>query len=384
MVLSVCEALSNVKEVEEAELGLSLRVSLVRIPLLSAFSNSSGTMLSRNALILQLTEGGMEAVSECVTEETSSCTGEDNGTALRVIKSKFAGELRADLPSPRGFLESVEGVAGHQMAKAAVEMLLWDYRAKLEGVPLDKALGGSRGYADAGIAIGLGREDDVKARVEAALRRGYRRIKVKINRERASKTLGAIREAFPNVPLSADANACFELPRDMARLKRLDKFELQYLEQPLAYDDLTGHARLAREMSTPICLDESVTTPERASQALEIGAAKVINLKPGRVGGLTTSMEIARLARARRAHVWVGGMLETGVGRAFNVALASQRQIDYPGDTSPNDRYFGRDLVKNPFKMRDGRVRPNRGRGAGVELDRDFLASVTLRSWKVF
>ena len=363
---------------------MSFLVSLVRMPLISAFSSSGGTMLERNALILQLAHGGTEALSECVTEETPSCTGEDNKTALRVIRDVLAGPVRPGPPSPQRFLDAVEGVKGHQMAKAAVEMLLWDYRAKVDGVPLDEALGGSRGYADAGIAIGLGREGDVRARVGAALERGYKRIKVKIDREGAFKTLAAVRDAFPEIPLSADANACFELPRDIAALRRIDRFELQYLEQPLGYDDLPDHSRLAKEISTPICLDESVTTLERAREALETGAAKVINIKPGRVGGLKVSMEIARLARAMGAHVWVGGMLETGVGRAFNVALASQREVDYPGDTSPNDRYFERDLAKNPFKMRGGRVRPNGGRGIGVELDRDLLASVTLKSWKVF
>jgi O-succinylbenzoate synthase len=341
-------------------------------------------MLARNALILQLAHGGTEALSECVTDETPSCTGEDNETAMHAI-SGFAEGLRADPPpSPGEFLDAVEGVGGHQMAKAAVEMLLWDYRAKVDGVPLDEALGGSRGYADAGIAIGLAREGEVRAPVEAALERGYKRIKVKIDKEGALETLGAIRDAFPEIPLSADANACFEIPRDVALLKRIDRFELQYLEQPLGYDDLPDHSRLAKEISTPICLDESVTTLVRARVALETGAAKVINIKPGRVGGLKVAMEIARLAESMGANVWVGGMLETGVGRAFNVALASQREVDFPGDTSPNDRYFERDLAKNPFKMQDGRVRPNRGTGIGVELDRNFLASVTLRSWKVF
>jgi O-succinylbenzoate synthase len=377
-------AAQTLKRAGAAEFGLSFLVNLVRMPLISAFSSSAGTMLARNALILQLAQGGTEALSECVTEETPSCTGEDNKTALRVIREVLAGRVRPGPPSPEEFLDAVEGVKGHQMAKAAVEMLLWDYRSKVEGVPLDEALGGSRGYADAGIAIGLGREGEVRARVGAALERGYKRIKVKIDREGAFKTLAAVRDAFPEIALSADANACFELPRDIAALRRIDRFELQYLEQPLGYDDLPDHSRLAKEISTPICLDESVTTLVRARDVLETGAAKVINIKPGRVGGLKVAMEIARLAESMGAHVWVGGMLETGVGRAFNVALASQREVDYPGDTSPNDRYFERDLAKNPFKMQDGRVRPNRGRGIGVELDRDFLASVTLRSWKVF
>ncbi|MDA4115086.1 MAG: o-succinylbenzoate synthase [Thaumarchaeota archaeon] len=363
---------------------MSLRVSLVKMPLLSAFTNSGGTMLSRNALILQLTHGGTEALSECVTDENPSCTGEDNESALRAIKSRFADMLRAGPPSPGRFLDSVEGVKGHQMAKAAVEMLLWDYRAKVDGTTLNEALGGSRGYADAGVAIGLGAEGEVRAQVSAALERGYKRIKVKIDRKGAYRTLGAIRDAFPEIPLSADANACFELPRDMAALRRIDRFGLQYLEQPLGYDDLAGHSALAKEMSTPICLDESVTTLERASEALEMGAASVINVKPGRVGGLTVAMEIARLARASGAHVWVGGMLETGVGRAFNVALASQREVDYPGDTSPNDRYFERDLAKNPFKMRGGRIRPNSGPGIGVQLDREFIERIALKKWVLF
>ena len=363
---------------------MSFRVSLVRMPLLSAFSNSGGTMLARNALILQLAQGGTDAFSECVTDETLSCTREDNGTALQFIKEALGDALGGEPPAPGEFLEAAKGVSGSQMAKAAVEMLLWDYRAKASGRPLDKLLGESRGYAEAGIALGLGREGEVTSRIEGALKRGYRRIKVKIDREGAFETLKGIRDAFPEIPLSADANGCFELRRDLTTLKSIDRFGLQYLEQPLGYDDLLDHSRLAKEISTPICLDETVTTLKRAEEVLDIGAAKVINIKPGRVGGLTVAMEIARLARASGAHVWVGGMLETGVGRAFNVALASQRQVDYPGDTSPNDRYFGRDLVKNPFEMEHGRVRPNRGAGIGVELDRDFLATVTRKSWKIF
>ena len=362
---------------------MSFRVSLVRMPLLSAFSNSGGTMTARNAMILQLTHDGKDAFSECVADEAPSCTHEDNVTALRFIKARGA-DVRGEPPAPREFLEATKGVEGNQMAKAAVEMLLWDYRSKAEGLPLDKELGESRGYAEAGIALGLGRMGDVRSRIEDSLERGYKRIKVKIERKGAFETLKGLRDAFPEIPLSADANGCFELRRDISTLKQIDRFGLQYLEQPLGFDDLKDHSRLAKEISTPICLDESVTTVERAEEALEIGAAKVINIKPGRVGGLAVAMEIAGLARAKGAHAWVGGMLETGIGRAFNVAPASQRRVDYPGDTSPNDRYFGRDLVDNPFEMKDGRVVPNLGAGIGIELDRDFFAKVTLKSWEIF
>lgn len=358
-------------------------MSLVRMPLLSSFSNSGGTMLARNALILRLAHEGTEALSECVTDESPSCTGEDNETALRFIQDVLAELLRAGPPTPAKFLASVGRVKGHQMAKAAVEMLLWDYQAKVDGLPLDAALGGSRGYADAGIAIGLGRGEEVVARVGAAVAKGYRRVKVKIDREGALLTLRGVRDAFPDVPLSADANACFSLPKDLELLRGIDRFGLEYLEQPLGLDALADHSRLAKEISTPICLDESVTTLEGAREALEIGAASVINVKPGRVGGLAVAMEIVRLARESKAHVWVGGMLETGVGRAFNVALASQRLVDYPGDTSPNDRYFEKDLVRNPFEMDHGRVRPSRGKGIGVELDRGRLTRYAVRAWKV-
>jgi o-succinylbenzoate synthase len=354
------------------------------MPLLSAFSNSGETKLARNALILQLAHDGVEAFSECVTDTTPSCTKEDNDTALKTIRGKFAAGLQGRPPAPWEFLEAAKRVGGSQMAKAAVEMLLWDYQSKVSGLPLDKALGVSRGYADAGVALGLAGEAEMRSRVEGALERGYKRVKVKIDRKDALGTLKSMRDAFPDIPLSADANACFELPRDLATLKRIDRFELQYIEQPLGQDELAEHSRLAKEISTPICLDESVTTLEQAQEVLDTGAAKVINIKPGRVGGLSVALEIARLARAKGAHVWVGGMLETGVGRAFNVALASQRLVDYPGDTSPNDRYFARDLVKNPFAMKDGRVRPNSGAGCGVEIDRVALESVTLKSWKVF
>ncbi len=363
---------------------MSFRVSLVRIPLLSVFSSSRGSVAARSALILQLSQDGVEAFSECVTEKEVSSTGEDNASALRLIRKVLGGKIRGHPPSPTVFLQVAKRVRGNPMAKAAVEMLLWDYEAKAAGRPLDEVLGDSRGYADAGIALGLVPVGELITRIDEALGRGYRRIKVKIDRKSALERLGQIRDSFPEIRLSADANGCFTLRRDIATLKRIDKFDLQYLEQPLAPPGLFGHSKLAEKVSTPICLDESVTTLESAEEAIGLGAARVINIKPGRVGGLHVAMDITRIAREAGVNVWVGGMLETGVGRAFNVALASQRQVDLPGDTSPNDRYFERDIVKNPFAMRDGRVKPNQGPGIGVKMDGEFLRTVTVGSWKVF
>jgi O-succinylbenzoate synthase len=233
-----------------------------------------------------------------------------------------------------------------------------------------------------GISLGIDRREVTLKRVGDAIKRGYKRVKVKIERGKEYEIVKSVRDAFPDVPLSADANSCYR-PRDSSALKRLDRFGLVYLEQPLEHDDLLDHAKLAKEISTPICLDESITSPDRARQAFEIGAAQVVNIKPGRVGGLVRSLEIARIARKLGGHAWVGGMLETGVGRAFNIGLASTRLVDYPGDTSPNDKYFARDIVSNPFRMEGGRIRPNAGPGIGVEIDEAWLERMTKRRWKL-
>lgn len=360
---------------------MNLRASLVRLPLLSPFTNSRETVRSREALLLEYGNGRVHAYAECVTDRSRSSTGEDNETAIPAMRA-LAKALRGGPMGPREFLAATEHVNGNPMAKGAVEALLWDYRSKVEGRPLDDMLGSSKGRAEAGIALGMGRVGEVRSQVEESLDLGYKRVKVKIDRRGAVGLLGSLREAFPSAPLSADANGCFSL-KDLDVLKKLDRFELEYLEQPLAQDDLRGHSRLSREISTPLCLDESVTGLETAREVLDLAAASVINVKPGRVGGVSVAIDIARLARARGAHAWVGGMLETGVGRALNVALASQREFDYPGDTSPNARYFERDIVRNPFEMRSGTIRPNKGPGLGVELDRGAMRRATLKTWKI-
>ena len=361
---------------------MSLTVNRIRLPFLYPFTTSFGTEKSRDGMILRLETGGITAFGECVTSTGPFYSYEDNATALHIIKDYLAPMIK-DGPSPAEFMKRSEHIRGHNMAKAAIEMLLWDLLAKRAGRPVFRSLGPSKGYADVGISIGIDKPEATNQRVEQAIKRGYKRVKVKIERGREYQIVKSVRDAFPEIPLSADANSCFTL-KDLPALKRLDRFGLVYLEQPLEHDDLLDHATLARELSTPVCLDESISTVEKARQALEVGACSVINIKPGRLGGLTNSLEVAKLTRKRGGHVWVGGMLETGIGRAFNVSFASLKLIDYPGDTSPNDKYFARDLVKNPFTMSQGRMRPNRGPGIGVEVDEEFLASSTVKTWKLF
>ena len=348
----------------------------MRLPLLSPFTTSFGTEVARSGLVLSLESVAANAYAECVAFDNPYYSYEDNQTALHIIRDHLV-KMIVDIPRPSEFLSRADRIKGHNMAKAAVEMLLWDYHSKKEQKPLHKMLGDSKGYADVGVSIGIDEPSRMVESVSQAMKRGYKRIKVKIEKGKEIDIVSSIRKAHPDVPLSADANSCYSIG-DVRLLARLDRYDLEYIEQPLEHDDLIDHAKLRRKISTPICLDESIASVDKARQAFEIGAADVINIKPGRVGGLTESLAIAELARRKGGHVWVGGMLETGIGRSFNIALASSKLIDLPGDTSPNDKYFARDIVKNPFTMRDGRIKPNSGPGIGVMIDESYLRRVTV------
>lgn len=361
---------------------MSFKISLVDLPFLAPFTTSFGTEAERKALILEFRSDGIRAFGECVTSEGPFYSYEDNQTSLHVIRDHLASILKKK-PTPDEFMAESEHIRGHNMAKAAVEMLLWDYHSKLAGRPLVRALGPSKGYADVGISLGIDKPAVTIERVAQAIKRGYKRVKVKIDRGKEYEIVRSVRDSFPDIPLSADANSCYTL-KDLPALKRIDRFGLVYLEQPLEHDDLLDHASLAKELSTPICLDESISSVEKARHALDIGACQVINIKPGRLGGFTNSLQVAKLARKHGGHVWVGGMLETGIGRSFNVSFASLKLVDYPGDTSPNDKYFAKDIVKNPFAMEAGRIRPNAGPGIGVDLDEGFFDRSTVESWKIF
>lgn len=354
---------------------LSLMCYNVRIPLLIPFTTSFGTTAVRDALIFDLYDGNIHAYSESVTSPIPDYGYEDNTTVMHIVKD-FLSDQILDLPEPSEFVNRVTNIKGHNMAKAAMEMLLWDYHSKLKGVPLHKALGESRGYAGVGVSIGMTSRDNLLKLVGEALAKGYKRIKVKIEKGRETDILSSVRERFPDIPLSADANCGYDM-NDVEILKKIDRYDLEYLEQPLGRNDIVEHSRLARELSTPLCLDESIESGHDAEIALETGACNIINIKPGRVGGLTESLRIAKIAKERNGHTWIGGMLETGIGRAFNVSMASCSVIDFPGDTSPNERYFSKDIVKNPFTMKSGAITPSEGAGTGVIVDMEELARRT-------
>ncbi len=358
-----------------------LTYSKISIPLVKPFKTSFGTQLNRDAVLLMYREGETRAFAEAVTDDAPLYGYEDNFTVLHVINDHLRGIFSPDL-EPEKFNEKARAIRGHNMAKGAMEMLLWDINAKREGKPLHKFLGKSKGQADVGISIGMSTVDDELKTIEQSLKLGYRRIKVKIEKGYNTELLKAIRERFGDIPLSVDANQGFTRG-DFKLLKRLDEFNLLYIEQPLPLEDINGHTQLRKEMKTPICLDESIESVESATNAIERDAVDVINIKPGRVGGLQNSLDIMEKAKENGVRIWIGGMLETGIGRSFNVSLASNVLVNMPGDTSPNSRYFVKDITNEVFTMEDGRITPLDGPGIGVSLDYEFLNRVQVEGGRL-
>ncbi|MGH2723221.1 MAG: o-succinylbenzoate synthase [Actinomycetota bacterium] len=331
----------------------------VRLPLVRPFTTSFGTTAVKEAILVRAIGGdGAEGWGESVAMEHPLYSGEWNDGAWLVLRDYLAPAAVAGWPA---------GIQGHAMARAAVEVALVDLRLRREGIPLAAHLGGVRDRVPCGVSLGLEEDlDDLLELVGRFVDAGYRRVKLKIEPGRDLDVVRAVRASFPEVPLSADANAAYT-EETAGMLPALDELGLEYLEQPLPEDDLLGHARLQQRMATPVCLDETITSPAVARNAIELGACRVINVKLGRVGGLAASVAIHDLARQAGVPLWCGGMLETGVGRAANVALAAMPGFTLPGDTSASDRYFERDLT-DPFVVEpDGTMRVPEGPGIGVE-----------------
>jgi o-succinylbenzoate synthase len=265
------------------------------------------------------------------------------------------------------------------MAKAAIEMAILDAQLRARGESFGKYFGASRAAVDAGVSVGIhGTIPELLETVGDYIEQGYRRIKLKIKPGWDVEPVRAVRERFGNVPLQVDANTAYSLS-DAAHLAELDAFNLLLIEQPLPEEQVLAHAELAKSVRTPICLDESITSAQAAADAIQLGACRIINIKPGRVGGYLEARRIHDLCAEHGVPVWMGGMLETGIGRAGNVAMAAMPNFTLPGDTSASDRYYHRDITA-PFVLRDGRLDVPARPGLGVEVDLEFLDSIT--HWK--
>ncbi|HEY0303983.1 MAG TPA: o-succinylbenzoate synthase, partial [Longimicrobiales bacterium] len=344
---------------------------------------SSGVVSERRILLLQLRDvDGNTAWSECVAGEHPNYSPETIDTAWLAIEAWIAPRLLGNSIEHDRIYDLLEqDIRGHDMAKAGVEMGCWALTAARQQVSLSKLLGGIRPQVEVGISIGI--QDSADALVERAQRaheQGYRKIKLKIMPGRDIAYVAAVRRTLPHAHLMADANNAYHL-EDADHLAQLDAFDLMMIEQPLDHMDVVQHAALQRRLRTPICLDESITSVLRARDMIELGSGRIINIKPGRVGGFTSSLRIHDLAQQHGVPVWCGGMLESGVGRAYNVALASLPNFSLPGDLSPSARYWERDIVNPEWTMSDdGLVTvPREVVGIGVDVDLDRVDNLTVR-----
>ncbi len=358
----------------------------IRLALKEPFRISSGIVTERRILLLELTDAsGVVGWGECVAGEQPNYSPETIDTAWWAIREWLAPRiLDRELDGPEvvfGILE--QNVRGHNMAKAAIEMGCWDVGARLAGVSLSKLLGGTRDRVATGISIGIQPSPGALVeRAQRALDQGYRKIKVKIQPGQDVEYVRAVRQALgSDVHLMADANTAYTLA-DTEHLAELDAFDLIMIEQPLGRDDLVRHAELQKRLRTPLCLDESITDVDRAVDMIVLRSGRIINIKPGRVGGFTVSKAIHDLCQTNDVPVWCGGMLESGVGRAHNVALASLPNFKLPGDLSPSARYWTQDIVTPEWTMdADGMVHvPLDKPGIGVVVDKDHVEKITVKS----
>lgn len=350
-----------------------------RLPLVAPFRASYGAESARDVLLIEVEGPDGAGWGECVamTEPLYSPEYVDGAQAL--IRAHLLPRLAAAGPSVHasdvaGLLRPVKG---HPMAKAALEMAFLDADLRPVGQSLASCLGATRTMVPAGVSVGIAASvgellDEVGGYVEE----GYARVKLKIQPGWDVEPVASIRERFgPDLLLQVDGNGAYRRA-DAPHLARLDEYGLLFIEQPLADDDLAGHAELARLLATPVCLDESITSVAGALDAIDRGACSVVNIKPGRVGGYLEAKRMHDVCRARGVAVWCGGMLETGLGRAGNLALAALPGFTLPGDLSASARYFHRDLTE-PFVLEDGQLRVPTGPGLGVSPDPAFLAQVT-------
>ncbi|MBN9187494.1 MAG: o-succinylbenzoate synthase [Microbacterium sp.] len=357
--------------------GFELRV--LHIPLVSPFTTSFGTETVREVIVVRaLTpdgDGWGEIVTQAAPLYSSEYTQSAWDVALRFLAPAI---LDARTLAPEQVAGVLEPFVGHRMAKAGLELAVLDAALRAEGRAFGEYLGAVRDTVPSGVSVGL--QADPAALVERVggyLDEGYVRIKIKIKPGRDVADTAAVRDAFGAIPLQVDANSAYTLA-DADLLAELDRFDLLLIEQPLQEDDLVDHAALARRLRTPVCLDESIVSAKAATDAIALRAAAVVNVKAGRVGGYLEAVRVHDVCRDAGIPVWCGGMLETGIGRAANAALAALPGFTLPGDVSASSRFYARDIVTEPAVLEDGHVRVPTGPGLGIEIDQVALDDVTV------
>ena len=353
--------------------------------LVSPFVTSMGTEYDEEHIIVRVDGEGVTGWGESVAEGTPYYSYETVPTAWHILSDfLIPSVLNIDITGAEEALKLYSRVRGHMMAKAGLEAAIWDAIAKSKGISLSKLLGGTRPKVDVGVSIGIQSDENLLIKkVESYLSEGYKRIKIKIAPGNDIRFIDALRREFPDILLQVDANSAYTLD-DIDLFRKMDSFKLILIEQPLGYEDIFDHSKLQREINTPVCLDESIHSLDDTRAAIELGSCRIINIKPGRVGGFTESKLIHDYCASKNVPVWHGGMLESGIGRAGNVALASLPNFTLPGDISASKRYYKQDIVEPEFVVNaDGTMDVPVKPGIGVEVNMKMLKKVTVRS-KVF
>lgn len=359
-----------------------LELREVRMRLKSPFQTSLGVTTHRRILLVRVFDrAGATGYGECVAAENPYYSPETIDTAWIVTTKYIAPALvAARVSGAREVRDALAHIRGNRMAIGGVEAAIWDLEAKLMDVPLWRHIGGTRAEIASGVSIGL--QETTGALLEKVRREiesGYQRIKIKIEPGRDLDLVHAVRDEFPDATLSVDANSAYRLGPDAALLEALDDHDLLMIEQPLAAGDLVDHAALQRRIRTSICLDESIEGPSDARHAHELGSCRIINIKLGRVGGFSDAIAIEAFAREHAMPVWCGGMLESGVGRAHNIALSTLAGFTLPGDVSASERYWEEEIIEPPVTVSDqGTIRAPEAPGIGFEVDERRVESLTV------
>ena len=353
----------------------------IQMPLVRPFETSFGRTSDRRILLVEVDAGGVSGWGECVAGERPSYSPETTETAWHMLRDFIWPALsRKEFAAAADVWEMLAPIRGQNMAKAAMEAAVWDAEARQKNLPLWKLIGGTLEEIPCGVSIGIQESDEELERVvERELAAGYQRIKIKIKPGYDVEPVARLRRRFPKIRLMVDANSAYGL-EDAARLRELDAYYLMMIEQPLGWDDIWSHAELQRQLQTPICLDECIHTQEHAQAAITLGACRIINMKLGRVGGFTPARRIHGLCRDKGIPVWCGGMLESGIGRAHNIALSTLANFTLPGDVTASKRYWTEDVIDPEVIVTpQGTIRVPSGAGIGYEPRRERIERLTVR-----
>lgn len=362
----------------------SVTVRRLKMEMLSPFTTSFATQTHRDLLIVVAHSGGDIGYGECVAISAPLYSEEATSTCAVALGEFLIPALRGrEIAHPSEVSEILSPFKRNNMAKSALEGAVWDLWAKKQGVSLAESFGGIKTAVDVGLSIGIKEtEAELIEAVGAAVDTGYQRAKIKIAPGRDEKFLRAVRTEFPETAIMADANSAYSLD-DIELFTALDDLDLMMIEQPLAHDDIVDHRHLQSRIRTPVCLDESIHSADDARQAIELGSCRIINVKIGRVGGIAESQKIEKICREAGVGLWCGGMLETGVGRAHNVAIAALAGFDLPGDTAPSARYWAEDIIDPEVVMHNGQITVPTTPGLGYQVKGELLEELTVSSFSV-